>query len=230
MTRTAVDPARSLTILLTAAAVLLPLGLVAWQSLLSAPFFMPDKSIGLDAFRFIFDDADFAGAFKNSLLLACGMAIIAVPLGGVLAFLMVRTDLPGRTLIEPLVMVPIFLSPLVLGFGYVVATGPVGFYTLWAQSLLGLSEAPWNVYAYSSIVVIAGLTHVPHVYLYTSTALRSLPSDLEEAARCAGAKPWQVALHVSLPMVLPALLYAGVLVFFLGFEVFGLVLVLGDPE
>lgn len=228
--RARIDAARSLTILLTAAAVLLPLGLVAWQSLLSAPFFTPDKSVGLDAFRFIFDDPDFAGAFKNSLLLACGMAVIAVPLGGVLAFLMVRTDLPGRSVIEPLLMVPIFLSPLVLGFGYVVATGPVGFYTLWTQALLGLSEAPWNVYAYTSIVVIAGLTHVPHVYLYTSTALRSLPSDLEEAARCAGAKPWQVALHVSLPMVLPALLYAGVLVFFLGFEVFGLVLVLGDPE
>jgi iron(III) transport system permease protein len=41
---------------------------------------------------------------------------------------MVRTDLPGRRLIEPLILVPIFVSPMVLGFGYVVAAGPVGFY------------------------------------------------------------------------------------------------------
>jgi iron(III) transport system permease protein len=40
---------------------------------------------------------------------------------------MVRTDLPGRRLIEPLILVPIFVSPMVLGFGYVVAAGPVGF-------------------------------------------------------------------------------------------------------
>ena len=75
-----------------------------------------------------------------------------------------------------------------------------------------------------------GLTHVPHVYLYASAALRSLGSDVEEAARVAGAIPFRVALDVSLPMIMPALLFAGVLVFFLGFELFGLPLVLGDPE
>jgi iron(III) transport system permease protein len=53
---------------------------------------------------------------------------------------------------------------------------------------------------------------------------------VEEAARVAGASPLQVMFNVSLPMITPALAYAGVLVFFLGFEVFGLVLVLGDPE
>jgi iron(III) transport system permease protein len=86
------------------------------------------------------------------------------------------------------------------------------------------------VYSFASIVVIAGLTHVPHVYLYASSALKSLGSDVEEAARVAGASPLQVMFNVSLPMIMPALAYAGVLVFFLGFEVFGLVLVLGDPE
>ena len=45
-----------------------------------------------------------------------------------------------------------------------------------------------------------------------------------------GANPFRVALNVSLPMILPAILFAGVLVFFLGFELFGLPLVLGDPQ
>lgn len=82
----------------------------------------------------------------------------------------------------------------------------------------------------SSIVVIAGLTHVPHAYLYISSALRSVGSDVEEAARTAGASPLQVMSAVSLPMVRPSILYATVLLFFLGLEVFGLMLVLGDPE
>ena len=66
-----------------------------------------------------------------------------------------------------------------------------------------------------------------------STAPRrcaGLSSDLEEAARVSGANPLRVAINVSLPMVLPAILFAGVLVFFLGFELFGLPLVLGDPQ
>ena len=46
----------------------------------------------------------------------------------------------------------------------------------------------------------------------------------------AGSSPFQVARDVSLPMVTPSLLFSGVLVFFLGFEIFGLPLVLGDPE
>ena len=82
----------------------------------------------------------------------------------------------------------------------------------------------------ASLIVIAGLTHVPHVYLYSAAALRGLGTDLEEAARVAGANPLQVAVDVSLPMIMPAILFAGVLVFFLGFELFGLPLVLGDPQ
>ena len=181
-----------------------------------------------EAFEFIFTDPDFYKALKSGFILAFGLVIIAIPLGGILAFLMVRTDLPGRRIIEPLILVPIFVSPMVLGFGYVVAAGPVGFFSLWAEALLGF--VPWNIYSMASIVVIAGLTHVPHAYLYISSALRSVGSDVEEAARTAGATPLQVMTAVSLPMVRPSILYAGVLLFFLGLEVFGLMLVLGDPE
>lgn len=221
-------PSRWLTIGLVLVAVLMPLSLIVYQSLLSAPFFMPDKTLSLDAYRFIFDDPDFWSALGNSVAIAAGMLVIAVPLGGLLAFLMVRTNLPGRRWLEPLLLTPVFVSPMVLAFGYVVATGPVGFYSLWWRNLFG--DVPWNIYTLSSIALIAGLTHVPHVYLYASAALRNLGADVEEAARISGATPFRVARDVSLPMVMPSLMFSGVLVFFLGFEIFGLPLVLGDPE
>ncbi|AJY10139.1 iron ABC transporter permease [Burkholderia dolosa] len=211
-------------------AVALPLGFILFQSLLSAPFFDANKTLGIEGFRFIFSDPDFWSAVKNSFIIAGGMLFISIPLGGILAFLMVRTDLPGRRWLEPLLLTPVFVSPMVLAFGYVVAAGPVGFYSVWFKALFGTQSVPWNVYSIFAITVIVGLTHVPHVYLYSSAALRNLGSDVEEAARVAGARPFRVALDVSLPMTMPALLFAGVLVFFLGFEVFGLPLVLGDPE
>jgi iron(III) transport system permease protein len=219
---------RAFTILVTATAVLAPLSLILYQSLLNAPFFDARKAIGLDAYRFIFADPDFWQAFKNSGLIAGGMTLIAVPLGGLLAFVMERTDLSGRGWIEPLLLVPSFVSPMVLSFGYVVAAGPVGFYSVWSRELFG--GAPWGIYSILAMTVIAGLTHVPNVYVYASAALKNLGSDVEEAARVAGASPFRVAFSVSLPLIMPSLLFSGVLVFFLGFELFGLPLVLGDPE
>src|SRR5215831_14512235 len=219
---------RTTVVAVTALVIFMPIGLIFWQSLLNAPFFNPARRYGWDAYAFIFEDPDFWSAFGNSIVIAAGMVLIALPLGAALAFLLTRTDLPAQRWVEVLVLIPVFVSPMVLAFGYVVAMGPVGFFSLWAKSLLG--DVPWNIYSLASIAVIAGLTHVPHVYLYSSAALKSLGSDVEEAARVAGANPLQVALNVSLPMTMPALFYAAVLVFFLGFELFGLPLVLGDPE
>jgi iron(III) transport system permease protein len=219
---------RTTVVGVTTLVVFLPIALVFWQSLLDAPFFDAASRFGVKAYAFIFADADFWNSFLNSIVIAVGMTVIAVPLGAALAFLLTRTDLPAQRWIEVLVLIPVFVSPMVLAFGYVVAMGPVGFYSLWARDLAG--TVPWNIYSLFSIAVIAGLTHVPHVYLYSAAALKSLGSDVEEAARIAGANPLRVALDISLPMTAPALLYSGVLVFFLGFELFGLPLVLGDPE
>ena len=219
---------RRVVVTLLALSVFFPLGLVIYQSVLSGPFFMPAAKLSLESFAFIFDDPDFWSATKNTLIIAVGMSAIAIPLGAVLAFIMVRTDLPGRRWLETPILIPIFVSPVVLAFGYVVALGPVGFFSVGFESLFG--GVPWNIYSLTSIVIIAGLTHVPHVYLYSSSALRNLGSDVEEAARLSGASPFRVARDVSIPMISPALLYVGVLVFFLGFEIFGLPLILGDPE
>ncbi len=219
---------RIIVIGVTAMAVLAPLSLVFYQSFLTAPFFAANAQLSLGAYTFVFSDPEFWSAFGTTLLVASGMTMIAVPLGAGLAFLMARTDVPGREWLEPVILIPIFVSAVVLAFGYVVALGPVGILSTLVESVIGF--VPWNLYSLELLIAIAGLTHVPHVYLYTAAALRGLSSDIEEAARTSGAGPLQVAVDVSLPMVLPAILFAGVLVFFLGFELFGLPLVLGDPQ
>ena len=219
---------RRLVLLVTALLILAPIGIIVYQSFLDAPFFDAKAKLSIWAYGFVFAEADFWKALGTTFALALGMAGIAVPLGALLAFLVTRTDLPGRNWVEPMLLVPIFLSPLVLAFGYVVSMGPVGFLTVWWKS--AFTTEPWNIYSLTALILIAGLTHAPHVYLYASAALRALPGDLEEAARVTGASPLRVARDVSIPMVAPALLFAGVLIFFLGFEVFGLPLILGDPQ
>jgi iron(III) transport system permease protein len=218
---------RSLAVFGVALVVFGPLGLIVYQSFLNEPFFSPSARFSLDAYRYVLADSGFHAAFGTSLIVSLGMTLIAVPLGSLLAFLLVRTDLPGKKWLEPWLLVPIFLSPVVLAFGYVVAVGPVGFFSLWTKALIG--KVPWSLYSLFGLVLIAGLTHVPHTFLYVSSALRSLDPAVEEAARVAGAGPWRIAMTVSLPLVTPSILFSAALIFLLGFELFGLPLVLGDP-
>ena len=219
---------RFAVIAVTVLAALAPLSLMIYQSFLTEPVFTPGARFGLEAYRSVLADEDFAVAFGTTLLLGSCMVLIAVPLGSVLAFLMARTDLPGRNWLEPLILIPVFVSALVLSFGYVFALGPVGLLTTWLKSWTGFT--PWNLYSFPFLVALAGLIHVPYVYLCAATALRRLDSELEEVARASGAPLWKVALDVSLPIATPAIFFGGVLVFFLGFELFGLPLVLGEPQ
>src|SRR5512145_1244457 len=104
------------TIVLLAVLVLLPVGLIVYQSFLDEPFFVAAARLSLESYEFILGEPDFKRAFLTSLALAAGMTAIAVPLGGLLAFLVVRTDLPAKSVIEPALLVPVVLSPIVLAF------------------------------------------------------------------------------------------------------------------
>jgi iron(III) transport system permease protein len=210
-----------------AVCVLSPVGLIVYQSFLSGPFFDSTAHHGFEAYAFVLADPDFWKALRNTTIFAFGMVAVAVPLGAMVAFLLTRTDLAGRRWLEPLVLMPMFFSAIVLGFGYTVAIGPSGFVSLAFKKVFG--SVPWGIYGLPGLIVIAGLSHVPHVYLYASSAMKNLPADLEEAARTAGANVWQVAWHVTWPLIMPALIFATALNFLLAFESFGLPLILGDP-
>jgi len=70
------------------------------------------------------------------------------------------------------ILVRYSFSAVVLAFGYVVALGPVGILTTSFKEWTGV--VPCNLYSFPFLVAIAGLTHVPHVYLYAAAALRGL--------------------------------------------------------
>jgi iron(III) transport system permease protein len=76
---------RLLVLGLTTLAVAAPLSLVIYQSFLTAPFFDPSAKFGFAAYVFVFNDPDFWQAFWTTIVIAGGMAAIAVPLGALLA-------------------------------------------------------------------------------------------------------------------------------------------------
>jgi len=213
---------------LVAVLVLAPLGILLYQSLLTAPFFAPVKRLALEAYRYLLHDPYFFEALKNSFAIGLGMVGVAVPLGSLFAFLVTKTDLPFARFFELLLLAPIFISPIILGIGFIVVFGPSGLVSGLVEAVFG--RVPWTIYTLPAIAVIAGLTHVPYVYLYVASTIQNVDASLEEAARVAGARPFWVALSVTLPLVRPALVYSAALMLLLGFELFGLPLVLGDAK
>jgi iron(III) transport system permease protein len=69
------------TLVILAVLVLLPVAVVAYQSVLDEPFFVPSARLSLESYTFILGEPDFARAFLSSFVLAAGMTAIAVPLG-----------------------------------------------------------------------------------------------------------------------------------------------------
>src|SRR5437867_11920931 len=104
MTARSFSVPRISVVAITALVVLTPLSLIFWQSFLNATFFNPAKHLSFDAYRFIFEDPDFWTSLHNSVVIAAGMVLIALPLGAALAFLLTRTDLPAQRWIEVMVL------------------------------------------------------------------------------------------------------------------------------
>jgi iron(III) transport system permease protein len=166
----------------------------------------------------------------NSLLVVGGKTIFATAIAVYLAWLVTRTDVPFRTLIEIVAPLPFFVPGLLTAIGWAMLANPSnGTLNQLIAGALGLAEGPFNVYSYGGIIFVMALHSAAFVYLLIVAAFRNLDAGLEESARLAGAGGWTVFRAVTLPLVLPALSGAVILTFISGLEAFETPVVLGTP-
>lgn len=129
-------------------------------------------------------------AFKNSLILGLGAATGVMFLGAVASWLVVRTTIRGRWVVDNLAFLPLIIPGLVLGVAllYVYLRIPLAIYgTLW-------------------ILLIAYLTRfMPYGMRYASTSMFQLGRELEESAQMSGAGWWQTFRRIVLPLLMPGL-------------------------
>ena len=214
-----------------AALVLGPLAPILVQALRSTPLYEATGSFGLDAFARLLAHPLFAPAVKNTLVFALASTAIAQAIGVVFALFVVRTNLPGRRLIGGVFLWPLFVSHLVLAFGWILAFGPAGVVTGWAGALFGLEPgtAAWNLYTMAGLSIAAGSALAPLTYLYCVSSLQTIDPALEAAAQIAGARPLRALAAVTLPLLRPALLASAMLNFVLAIELLAVPLLLGGP-
>jgi iron(III) transport system permease protein len=160
----------------------------------------------------------------NSLLLAVPVALLATCVGGALAWLAVRTDLPGGAAIMPLVALPHIIPGFQLASAWVEWFAHGG---LW-QAAFG--HTPLAAYGVAPMIVVMTLHLMLFPYLLISANLQASDAALEEAARIAGLSTPRVLWRVTLPLARPALAASMLLVFAYVMEEFGIPSLLGTPS
>jgi iron(III) transport system permease protein len=224
-------PSLPMTILLLVVGflVLTPLALMILNSFQIA---RPGQPIvwGLEGWVKAFSTPGIIKAMTNTFTLAITRQAIALLIGAFFAWLIARTDLPMKGLLEFFFWLSFFLPPLPETMGWILLLDPK--YGLLNQGLIGLgivSQSLFNIYSFWGIVWahMGGTVSVKVMLL--APAFRNLDAALEESSRISGASGWHTFFHIIIPVMMPAILVTTILGIIRSLEAFEIELLLGTP-
>ena len=183
---------------------------------------VPDAKVGaLTVFHYIrmltgvFGKIYMYTPLQHSMIIAVGATLIALLIGGSLAWLVVRTDMPGRKLVNQLAVIPYIMPSWTLAQAWLVffknrlSGGTPGVF----EFVVGQAPPNWLSYGPVPIIICSALHYYTFFFLFVSAALMSIDSNLEEAGELAGASRWRILRKITFPLVLPAILSGVIMTF-----------------
>jgi iron(III) transport system permease protein len=210
--------------------LVLPLAMLLVNSVNVAAAGQPFQ-YGLGNWQAAFSDPSAIGALWNSLALSVTRTAISLPIALVLTWLIARTDMPGRNVIEVLAWLSIFVPVLPLAFGWVLLLDPkFGLLNMLISSLVGRQVSVFNIYGFWGITwVHLASTAVAYKVVLLTPAFRRINAAIEQSARVCGATARQTILRITLPLLAPAVLLVTTISLIVSFEAFEVELLLGQP-
>ena len=157
----------------------------------------------------------------KTLALATLATVWAMVLALPLAWLVIRTDVPGRSLFRWLGVIPLAIPSYIAALTYIALLGPVGTVNSWLTALTGVHGQWVNIYGYWGGIFVLGLVTYPYIFLLVCGALESTNPAVEETARSLGEGRLGVFRRITLPMLRPSILAGGLLVFLYAMSDFG---------
>jgi iron(III) transport system permease protein len=186
------------------------------------------RHLSIANFLTVLSNPNVVEALFNTLVACGGGTVIAVAIGLLFSWIVVRTNTPFKGLIAAASILPLFAPPLVAGVAWSILgspkTGLINTVFKWA----GLD---WhvNLYSLSGLVFVFGIYYAPYVYMFTSSALCKMDPSLEEAAEISGASAFATLFSVTLPLIMPAIVSGMLLSFIVMLGIYGIPAVLGAP-
>jgi iron(III) transport system permease protein len=163
----------------------------------------------------------------NSLAFAAGSTLLALLIGGILAFVAERTDFRYRNYIYGIVIIPLITPGIVKGAAWVYLLSPrIGLINQAAEHI-GLGASLFNGYSVTGMIWAEAISFAPLAFFLIAATLRNMDSALEEAAMACGAGPMKAFSSITLPLMAPGLAGAALLLFINGMEAFEIPLLMG---
>src|SRR5262245_19427856 len=210
--------------------VLFPIVLVVLESFQVAP---PGQlaAYGLDGWRAALSEPGLRGALVNTLTVTAVRQLLSLPLAVLIAWLLARTDLPGRRWIEFAFWVAFFLPTLTVTLGWILLLDPeYGLVNTMLALVPGVGRGPFNIYSFWGIVwvhLVTGSLTVKVILL--TPAFARMNASFEEASRVAGASTMRTAIRITVPVMAPAILSVLLLGTMVSLQTFEVEQVLGLP-
>ncbi|MCW5773581.1 MAG: iron ABC transporter permease, partial [Rhodospirillaceae bacterium] len=165
----------------------------------------------------------------NTFIFAAGSTFVGIALSGVLAWLVERTDMPGRDLFRAGILMPMATPPLLLAIGWVLLMSPsIGLIPSLLEPVIGAWAKSLTIYNLPGMIFVQGLAYVPTAFLILAPAMRNMDPVFEEAARTAGAGFLATLRRVSFPFLVPPLLSVATLLMIVGMLTFDVPAVIGQ--
>jgi iron(III) transport system permease protein len=178
-----------------------------------------------------YSDPQFWSLVWATLQFAAGSTAVALVLGGTLAWLVERTDLPAPRLVRALVILPMATPPFLLAISWIILLSPrTGVINSLLMQTFGLSAPPFNIYSLGGMILVEGLALVPSAFLILAPAARNLDPSLEESALVSGASTGHLVFRIILPLLLPALAGTAIFLMIVSFVVFDVPGTIGMPS
>ena len=161
-------------------------------------------------------------ALGNSLVLGLSSGVLCLVFGVPLAWALSRTDMPGKTLVWISILGTFIIPPYLGAVGWILLAGPnAGWLNKAMVALTGAERGPFNIYSMPGLVLVVACYSFPYVFVLTKSALDLISSEMEDAANILGASNLRTTMLITLPLVLPAILGAFILVFLEAIALFG---------
>ena len=211
------------------AAIITPVIIVFWRSFTSGKL---GFTVGFNVANYarVLGDKDIWAMLNNSVIYAAGSAVLGTGLGGLLAWIVARTNTPGKGLVELLPLYPILMPPIMKNIAWILLLAPKsGILNGMLDQYLGISTPVFNAFSMAGMIWVFGLACVPLGYLFLLPVFLSFDPSLEESAYIAGSKPVHTMMKITFPLALPAFLSAFVLNFLRGLRSFETPVLQGTP-
>ncbi|HKB53672.1 MAG TPA: ABC transporter permease subunit, partial [Ramlibacter sp.] len=221
-------PGFLLLALILALLVLLPLGWLLFYSLTDA-----GGAFTLANFSALVHDTTLRKPFAIAVGMALAVGALSCVMATPLAWIVARTDLPGRGVVRALVTASFVTPPFLGAIAWEILAAPnSGLLNVFYRSLTGGRpyDAPLvNIYTFSGLVFAIACFTFPYVFTLVANGLDRVPGDLEEASAILGARSFTTLRRVTVPLVLPAMLAGALIAVLQALTMFGSPAILAMP-